>query len=238
MPAKQTSFLSRPANPFQPPPRFLQAEIWTTGHVAQFLSVAPRTVTKWCDSGDLVCYRIPGSEDRRIKRLDVLDFMQRYNMPQAEKLTRAMNWLKIAVGASADSSRILSEECLKVEHLFDLAWHLDGFGPGCVLFDIAGVGLTPALAAVKSIRERYGKFYYLCCLFYDGCSMTRQELLDAGFDQTALATACNQSAIVDLLKPRPLPVEKRQRLPWKLRCKSNGRTEETTRPETVVGTES
>ena len=43
-----------------------QKDILTTGEVAQICNVAPRTVSKWFDSGQLRGYRIPGSRDRRI----------------------------------------------------------------------------------------------------------------------------------------------------------------------------
>ena len=41
-------------------------DVLTTGEVAKICSVAPRTVSKWFDSGALHGYRIPGSKDRRI----------------------------------------------------------------------------------------------------------------------------------------------------------------------------
>ena len=40
--------------------------VLTTGDVAKICNVAPRTVSKWFDSGQLKGYRIPGSKDRRI----------------------------------------------------------------------------------------------------------------------------------------------------------------------------
>lgn len=49
---------------------------YTTGQVAKVCHVAPRTVSKWFDSGRLRGYRIPGSQDRRIPRLDLLQFLR------------------------------------------------------------------------------------------------------------------------------------------------------------------
>ena len=43
-------------------------KVFTTGQVAKICKVAPRTVSKWFDSGRLRGYRIPGSQDRRIPR--------------------------------------------------------------------------------------------------------------------------------------------------------------------------
>jgi excisionase family DNA binding protein len=55
--------------------------VLTTGQVAQICNVAPRTVTKWFDSGQLKGYRIPGSRDRRIPTSELIRFMKAHNMP-------------------------------------------------------------------------------------------------------------------------------------------------------------
>jgi excisionase family DNA binding protein len=56
-------------------------DILTTGEVAQICRVAPRTVTKWFDAGQLKGYRIPGSRDRRIPADELIRFMKANNMP-------------------------------------------------------------------------------------------------------------------------------------------------------------
>ena len=56
-------------------------EVFTTGQVAKICSVAPRTVAKWFDSGQLRGYRIPGSRDRRIPLNQLIRFMQAYGIP-------------------------------------------------------------------------------------------------------------------------------------------------------------
>jgi two-component system response regulator RpaA len=55
--------------------------VLTTGEVALFLSVAPRTVVKWFDSGKLRGYRIPGSQDRRIPREQFMRFCNDNGIP-------------------------------------------------------------------------------------------------------------------------------------------------------------
>ena len=55
--------------------------VLTTGDVAKICNVAPRTVSKWFDSGQLKGYRIPGSKDRRIPLNELLRFMKANNMP-------------------------------------------------------------------------------------------------------------------------------------------------------------
>jgi excisionase family DNA binding protein len=55
--------------------------VLTTGDVAKICNVAPRTVSKWFDSGQLKGYRIPGSKDRRIPVSELMRFMKVHNMP-------------------------------------------------------------------------------------------------------------------------------------------------------------
>ncbi|MCK4659252.1 MAG: response regulator [Phycisphaerae bacterium] len=59
----------------------LPKEVLTTGQVARICKVAPRTVAKWFDSGQLRGYRIPGSKDRRIPLNQLIRFMQVHGMP-------------------------------------------------------------------------------------------------------------------------------------------------------------
>ena len=56
-------------------------DVLTTGEVAKICHVAPRTVSKWFDSGALHGYRIPGSKDRRIPLNQLIRFMKHHGMP-------------------------------------------------------------------------------------------------------------------------------------------------------------
>lgn len=55
--------------------------VLTTGEVAKICNVAPRTVSKWFDSGQLRGYRIPGSKDRRIPVDQLVRFMRAHGIP-------------------------------------------------------------------------------------------------------------------------------------------------------------
>ena len=55
--------------------------VLTTGQVAKICQVAPRTVSKWFDSGQLLGYRVPGSKDRRIPVDDLARFMRAHGIP-------------------------------------------------------------------------------------------------------------------------------------------------------------
>jgi excisionase family DNA binding protein len=56
-------------------------DVLTTGEVAKICNVAPRTVSKWFDSGTLKGYRIPGSKDRRIPVAQLVKFMKAHGIP-------------------------------------------------------------------------------------------------------------------------------------------------------------
>jgi excisionase family DNA binding protein len=58
-----------------------EKDVLTTGEVAKICNVAPRTVSKWFDSGALRGYRIPGSKDRRIPINSLIRFMKAHNIP-------------------------------------------------------------------------------------------------------------------------------------------------------------
>jgi excisionase family DNA binding protein len=55
--------------------------VLTTGQVARICQVAPRTVSKWFDQGQLHGYRIPGSRDRRIPVDQLVAFMRSNGIP-------------------------------------------------------------------------------------------------------------------------------------------------------------
>lgn len=60
---------------------FPKKDVLTTGEVATICHVAPRTVSKWFDRGQLRGYRIPGSRDRRIPMEQLLAFMRANGIP-------------------------------------------------------------------------------------------------------------------------------------------------------------
>lgn len=61
---------------------------YSTGEMARFCDVAPRTVAKWFDSGELKGYRIPGSQDRRAPKSEFLRFLKAHRMPWIDLIGR------------------------------------------------------------------------------------------------------------------------------------------------------
>lgn len=55
-------------------------QVFTTGMIAKICQVATRTVIKWFDSGQLKGYRVPGSKDRRVPRVCLVEFLANNEM--------------------------------------------------------------------------------------------------------------------------------------------------------------
>ena len=83
-------------------------KVFTTGQVAKICKVAPRTVSKWFDSGRLRGYRIPGSQDRRIPREHLLRFLKEHGMPLGD-LEAEVYHKVLVVGADGPLQSILRD---------------------------------------------------------------------------------------------------------------------------------
>ena len=103
-------------------------EVLTTGEVARICKVAPRTVTKWFDSGQLRGYRIPGSKDRRIPITQLVRFMRQNNMP----LDGMLHFTKTRVLIVDDETEIVEmlRDLLSQQTNFDVHVARSGFEAG------------------------------------------------------------------------------------------------------------
>ncbi len=101
--------------------------VLTTGDVAKICNVAPRTVSKWFDSGQLKGYRIPGSKDRRIPLNELIRFMKANNMP-TEAL--AAGKIRVLVLDSDERSGHGLQDALKTHGGYDVLVAHNGFEAG------------------------------------------------------------------------------------------------------------
>ena len=102
-------------------------DVLTTGEVAKICSVAPRTVSKWFDSGALHGYRIPGSKDRRIPLNQLIRFMKQHGMPLNGLMTGQTRIL--IVDDEADIVEVL-EKILEDEAKYEVEVAKGGFAAG------------------------------------------------------------------------------------------------------------
>jgi len=103
-------------------------DVLTTGEVAKICKVAPRTVTKWFDSGQLHGYRIPGSKDRRIPVSQLARFMKLNHMP----LDGMVSFTKTRVLVVDDEAEIVDmlQQILSKETNYDVQTSRNGFEAG------------------------------------------------------------------------------------------------------------
>jgi len=134
-------------------------KVFTTGQVAKICKVAPRTVSKWFDSGRLRGYRIPGSQDRRIPREHLIRFLKEHGMPLGE--LEEEGWHKILIiGAEKLFIDRLHEllpedEDYKYELAnsgFEAGIQAESFHPDTIIIDLA-LGRSEALQISQNLRR-------------------------------------------------------------------------------------
>lgn len=132
--------------------------IFTTGQVAKICKVAPRTVSKWFDSGRLRGYRIPGSQDRRIPRDHLIRFLKEHGMPLGELEDEALGKI-LLVGLDHNIQHGLKEVLTADDFKIDLAAsgfeagiQAESLHPDCVVIDFA-MGRNEALMIAQNLRR-------------------------------------------------------------------------------------
>ncbi|MHC4618610.1 MAG: helix-turn-helix domain-containing protein [Planctomycetota bacterium] len=131
--------------------------VLTTGDVARICNVAPRTVSKWFDSGQLKGYRIPGSKDRRIPVNELLRFMKVNNMPTASLPAGKIRVLIVdsdhkTTSALVEALRTKADyEVKTVQSNFETGMTAQKFAPHVLLISLLAKDIA-AMEICKSIR--------------------------------------------------------------------------------------
>lgn len=134
-------------------------KVFTTGQVAKICKVAPRTVSKWFDSGRLRGYRIPGSQDRRIPRDNLIRFLKEHGMPLGE--LEEEGWHKVLIiGAEKlfiDRLRELLPEDKEYKYEFaasgfEAGIQAESFHPDTIIIDLS-MGRSEGLQIAQNLRR-------------------------------------------------------------------------------------
>jgi excisionase family DNA binding protein len=163
-------------------------EVLTTGEVAKICNVAPRTVSKWFDSGSLKGYRIPGSRDRRIPASELVRFMRAHGIPLegmnsgrtrvliVDKEREVVDVLEKVLG---EQTNYEVRSCVSA---FQAGMECEKFKPHVVLMDLH-VGDVDAKVFADSIRRnenlQFTKIVAMSGKLTDGQAMA---LKGQGFD--------------------------------------------------------
>ncbi|MBY0586571.1 response regulator [bacterium] len=134
-------------------------KVFTTGQVAKICKVAPRTVSKWFDSGRLVGYRIPGSQDRRIPREHLIRFLKEHQMPLGELEEEAFSKVLIIGTDRMMIDRLngmlpeADDYKVQIAHSgFEAGIQAESFHPDAIVLDLA-MGRSEGLQIVSNLRK-------------------------------------------------------------------------------------
>jgi excisionase family DNA binding protein len=164
-------------------------EVLTTGEVAKICNVAPRTVSKWFDSGALKGYRIPGSRDRRIPSGELMKFMRAHGIP-LEGINSGRTRVLIVDGERevVDTlEKILTEQTSydirTASSAFAAGMECEKFKPHVLLLDLHLGSDSDAKAFAENVRRnehlQFTKIVAMSGRLTDGQS---QSLRSSGFD--------------------------------------------------------
>lgn len=162
--------------------------VLTTGDVAKICNVAPRTVSKWFDSGQLKGYRIPGSKDRRIPLSELLRFMRANNMP-TEALPVGKIRVLVVDAAEQPASAMLDAlkaranyEIQVARSTFEVGAAIQKLSPHVVLINLLTNGVD-AHSVCRSIRSNEDfSTVKIIALANQLSSQEAAALLQRGFD--------------------------------------------------------
>ncbi len=132
--------------------------VLTTGDVAKICNVAPRTVSKWFDNGQLKGYRIPGSKDRRIPVSELVRFMKDNNIPATSLPVGKIRVL--IVDSSEDRASALAKDLADkgnyktqtVHSAFETGLAAQKFAPHVLLINLLAQGID-AKDICRTIRS-------------------------------------------------------------------------------------
>ena len=163
-------------------------KVFTTGQVAKICKVAPRTVSKWFDSGRLRGYRIPGSQDRRIPREQLIKFLKEHGMPLGE--LEEEEWHKVLViGAEKLFIERLREilpedEDYKYEIAqsgFEAGIMAESFHPDTIVIDL-GLGRSESVQITANLRKNEAYTQTLIIGLAGEDEAEPEKLKEYGFD--------------------------------------------------------
>lgn len=162
--------------------------VLTTGQVAKICNVAPRTVSKWFDNGQLRGYRIPGSKDRRIPIDHLVRFMRAHGIPMDELDTGQVRVLildddeDLVEVLSAALEKEADYEVYTAESSFEAGAIAETVKPQVLVVETSLADVEPS-ALVRCIRSRNAfkntKLVAVNGGLTDGAG---QALLQIGFD--------------------------------------------------------
>jgi two-component system response regulator RpaA len=164
-------------------------KVFTTGQVAKICKVAPRTVSKWFDSGRLKGYRIPGSQDRRIPREQLIRFLKEHGMPLGE--LEEEEWHKVLlIGTEKLFNDRIKEALPESEDFkyelansgFEAGTLAQSFHPDTIVIDL-GLGRSESVQIVTNLRRNEAYTTTLIVGLAGEDEAEPEKLIEYGFNE-------------------------------------------------------
>ena len=176
-------------------------DVYTTGEVARICHVAPRTVSKWVDTGQLRGYRIPGSRDRRIPAENLLAFLRANGMPETGLDDDVCRVLIVASAMSASAA-----EAMNATGRFDVRGAGNGFEAGLVAQQFhphaivldATASAEEAVAICRKIKDSAALKTVKVIAVDAEPSQRKGWLIEQGFDD-CLPAPCSPARLAQML---------------------------------------
>ncbi len=165
-------------------------EVLTTGEVAKICHVAPRTVSKWFDTGQLRGYRIPGSRDRRIPVEQLVAFMRAYGLPLDSLDGGLCRLLIVDPDAGEELCETLNAsdryEARRAENGFEAGILAEQFRPHAIVLDISA-SLEEGLAICRNIKANTTlQSTVVIAASLDEGPEKRRQVVERGFDEVLI----------------------------------------------------
>jgi len=177
--------------------------VLTTGDVARICNVAPRTVSKWFDSGQIKGYLIPGSRDRRIPVTELARFMKENNIPAN---LPPFAKVRVLVADSDGQAGLALAESLRRETDyevqtartdFEVGLAVQKFGPNVLLISLSGGKIKTTEICSKLRAGQDSPLIKIIALAKRLSNSERSALLAKGFDEGCV---CNSSGVAEVIK--------------------------------------
>lgn len=136
----------------------MHRDVYTTGQVARLCRVAPRTVSKWFDSGRLKGYRIPGGQDRRIPVAQLRRFLVDSGF-DPEVIAKLPTDLPVALLVGMDrrereavAGELAGHQAESAGNGFEAGMLVRTFGPPALAVIDLAMGRAEGLSVARAVR--------------------------------------------------------------------------------------
>ncbi len=110
----------------------MMEKIYSTFDISKICGASPTTVADWIDAGKLKAFHTPGGH-RRVRKIDLLKFLQEYDMPIPKELLEDGRKKILIVDDDQAVIDLITRFLKKIPEKYQFASAIDGFQAGQTL---------------------------------------------------------------------------------------------------------